>query len=631
MTTALEELAHLNGIQTTYYRIDGSICVAKPDVIRAALRGLGQAADTPQDIADAISALNRKRAETLLPPVIVAWENKAISVALRHEHISGAHTARCSLTTEGGATHRWEIPLAGATTPFTLPAPLALGYHRLSVEIGTTRATSLIISAPPTVFSDGLRRWGVFLPLYALRTASNWGAGDFSDLRALIEWTSSRGGNLVGTLPLIPTQWEGSSIPSPYSSWSRLCWNPFYIDCTAIPEFADCKPAQDILHSPETRQAIAAFRAAPKVQYHGIMAIKRRILQVLARHFLTASTHRRAEFEEFVRSHPDLPDYARFQAMSDQLKTPWQIWPDSLPKCEAIQVHYHEYVQWIADSQLANCADEARQRNLRLYLDFPIGSHPDGFDAWKYRDVFVPQVSVGAPSDPLFKGGQDWGFQPMHPQAIRESGYDYFIKCLRHHLKYAGILRLDHVMNLHRLFWIPIGFSAPDGIYVQYHAEEFYAILCLESMRHQTIIVGEDLGTVPPEVRSAMHTHGLRRTHVTQFDTSPDQSSHLPPATMATLNTHDMPPFAAFWGDQPEPKAALKHYLGSLAHSPAELCMVNLEDLWLDPEPQNRPGTIVNNWHHKAQKTLEDMAIDADVLSLLHEVDLLRHGVKHGM
>lgn len=631
MTTALEELAHLNGIQTTYHRIDGSVCVANPDVIRAILRALGHAADTPHDVAEAIRTLHRKKAETILPPVIVAWENQPTAITLQHGHLIGARTAHFTLTLENGASHRWEIPLGTATTAFTLPTQLPWGYHQLTVSLADTHVSALVISAPLTVFSDSIRRWGVFLPLYALRTASNWGAGDFSDLRTLIDWTASRGGAMVGTLPLIPTQWERTSIPSPYSSWSRLFWNPFYIDCTAIPEFADCTPAQDILHSPEAQQAISDFRAAPTVQYHGIMEIKQRVLQILARQFLTASADRRAAFEEYVRNHSDLFDYARFQATAGQIQTPWPTWPDSRPSPEAIQVHYHEYVQWIADSQLASCATIAREKNLRLYLDFPIGSHPDGFDAWKYRNVFVPQMKVGAPPDPFFLGGQDWGFQPLHPQAIRENGYDYFIKCLRHHLKYAGILRLDHVMNLHRLFWIPEGFTALDGVYTQYVAEEFYAILCLESMRHQAIIVGEDLGTVPPEVRSAMQTHGLRRTHVTQFDSAPDQVAQVDPATMAALNTHDMPPFAAFWGERPEPKASLAHYLGCLARSPAELCVVNLEDLWLETEPQNRPGTVVNNWHHKAQKSLEEMTVDADVQSRLHDVDHLRHDGKHGM
>jgi 4-alpha-glucanotransferase len=610
MTTTLEELAHINGVQTTYHRIDGSICVANPEVLRAVVEALGQHHQPP------------------LPPVLVAWEDRPTPVMIHHGHLPAVRTARCSLRVEDGATAHWEILLAATVTPFTLPSHLAWGYHRLTVEFGNTVASSLVISAPVTAFSDSLRRWGVFLPLYSLRTKSNWGAGDFSDLRTLIAWTSAQGGSIVGTLPLIPTQWEKEATPSPYSSWSRLFWNPFYIDCTAIPEFARCREAREMAVSPDARQTISTCCAAPIVQYHDIMAIKRRVLQVLSRDFLAAPSSRRAAFEDYTRTHPDLIDYARFQATSDRLQSPWPAWPDILPPCEAIQVHYHQYVQWIADEQLAHCALDAHQKNLRLYLDFPIGSHPDGFDAWKYRGVFVPQMKVGAPPDSFFRDGQDWGFQPLHPQALRKGGYDYFIKCLRHHLKYAGILRLDHVMNLHRLFWIPAGFSAQDGVYVRYPAEEFYAILCLESMRHRVIIVGEDLGLVPPEARSMMQTHGLRRTHITQFDTSSDQVSHIPSACMAALNTHDLPPFAAFWKDRPDPAGSLARHLRALAASPAEMCMVNLEDLWLETEPQNRPGTLIHNWQHKAQKSLEDMATDATVQILLHDVDRLRHGAK---
>lgn len=613
MTTPLDAQAHASGIQTTYHRIDGSICMASPDVIRAVLHALGQPP------------------ETMLPPVITAWEGRPTSVSLQHIPVSGARMARCTLVMEDSAAHRWDIPLASSPTPFTLPTPLGWGYHTLTVEWGNTQVSSLVISAPLRAFSDSMRRWGVFLPLYALRTAANGGAGDFSDLRALIAWTASKGGGMVGTLPLIPTQWEPTAIPSPYSSWSRMFWNPFYIDCTAIPEFAHCAPAQELWHSPEVQQTLSECRSAPYVHYHALMAIKQRVLSLLSRHFLTASQERRAEFEAYAREHPDLPEYARFQATSDLLQTPWPTWPDPLPDNTALKRHYHEYVQWIADGQLARCAEDARRNDLRLYLDFPIGSHPDGYDAWKYRTDFVPDMKVGAPPDPFFQGGQDWGFQPLHPHHIRTHRYDYVIKCLRHHLKYAGILRLDHVMNLHRLFWIPSGYEAQDGVYVQYPADELYAILCLESMRHQAIIVGEDLGTVPPEVRSAMHTHGLRRTHIMQFDASPEDVSRISPTTMAALNTHDMPPFAAFWGDRPEPMASLAHYLGLLARSPAELCMVNLEDLWLETEAQNRPGTTVNNWHHKARKSLEEMAADANVQSLLHAVDHLRRGDKHAM
>ncbi len=613
MTLSLEERAHRNGIQTTYHRIDGSLCVARPEVIRLVLDALGE------------------RPEPLLPPVIVAWEGGSTAVTILHGHLPGSRTARCTLRIEDGASHRWEIPLAASATSFTLPTHLPWGYHRLTVEFGDTAASSLIVSAPLTAFSDSMRRWGVFLPLYALRTATNWGAGDFSDLRKLIAFASSRGGSITGTLPLLPTQWDKDSVPSPYSSWSRLFWNPFYIDCTAIPEFSRCREARNLARSAGFRQAISNFRASPTVQYHGIMALKQRALKILAHDFLTAVGDRRAQFESYVRHHPDLPEYARFQTTCDHLRTPWSAWPDILPHLDGPQDHYHRYVQWIADEQMARCAAEAHQKNLRLYLDFPIGVHPDGFDAWKYRGVFVPRMKVGAPPDSFFRDGQDWGFQPLHPQFIREDEYNYFIRCLRHHLRYAGILRLDHVMNLHRLFWIPDGFSAQDGVYVRYPAEEFYAILCLESMRHRAVIVGEDLGLVPPEMRSMMRAHGIRRTHITQFDTSPDHTSQIPPDSMAALNTHDLPPFAAFWGARPDAAGALRRYLDCLARSPAEMTLINLEDLWLETEPQNRPGTLAGNWQHKARMTLEEMSEDATINSLLHEVDRLRHDLKHAM
>lgn len=602
MQTPFEALAERYGIQTQYHCLDGNLCVAKPEAILSILRALGCPIDSIEDADAALHHFNDEKNKRIIEPVLVAWD---------------------------GYLPKLKLPKSAIVSP--LPSPLPLGYHSLTVDVDGQQHQSLIISAPTNAFTDPSHTWGTFLPLYALKSQTNWGAGDFSNLRQLVEWTARMGGGVTGTLPLLPTKWEVEHVPSPYSPWSRLFWNPFYIDCDAIPELKESRAAQKLLASSEFQASLSAAHFTTHVDYHTIMGLKQRVLKLLSQHFFKSETPRRTEFNQYVSSHPELPAYAEHMVKNEEASGIGVGWFARLLGERKSRLLYHQYVQWIADTQLATCNEVAHANHVRLYLDFPIGANPDGYDAWRYRSQFVPDIRIGAPPDPFFQGGQDWGFQPLHPQRLREAGYDYFIKCIRHHMTYAGVLRLDHVMGFHRQFWIPKGFTAQDGVYVTYPADEFYAILCLESVRHQTIIVGEDLGTVPTEVRTAMQTHGFLRTHILQFDPAFEFSTSIPAHCMTALNTHDMHPFAAFWGARAEPAAALGRYLECIAKSAAELCMVNLEDLWLETEPQNRPGTIDGNWHQKTRHPFEEFSVAPQVTDLLHRVDLLRHKGKQGM
>ena len=251
-----------------------------------------------------------------------------------------------------------------------------------------------------------------------------------------------------------------------------------------------------------------------------------------------------------------MEDYARFRAAGERQHAPWPAWPaplrDGVIKegdYDEEAMRYHLYVQWLAHQQLQSLSQKAREKGVRLYFDLPLGVHPDGYDVWREPNLFVLGASAGAPPDAFFAKGQDWGLPPLHPERLREQGYRYYIACVRHLLQMAGILRIDHVMGFHRLFFVPRGMKANQGVYVRYRAEEFYALLALEAHHHQAIIVGEDLGTVPPEVRPAMERHGLHRTYVAQFSLTPDaRQALLPPSSnmVASLNTHDTPTFAGF-------------------------------------------------------------------------------------
>jgi 4-alpha-glucanotransferase len=460
---------------------------------------------------------------------------------------------------------------------------------------------------------------------------------------------------------------------------SRLLWNELYVDPTRAPEYPRCPAAQDLVRSAAWQAEHAALRDAPLVDYRRLAAHKRAVLAALARGLFAEPSSRTRDLERFLSLHPQVEDYARFRAAVERRGSTWPSWPEPLRAgClrdgdyDVDASHYHAYVQWLAHEQLGALADSARAASASLYLDLPLGVHADGYDTWRERDAFASGAAGGAPPDSFFTSGQNWGFPPLHPRKLREQGYRYVLACLRHHLRYAAILRLDHVMGLHRLYWVPAGLEATDGVYVRYPAEELYALLTLESQRHRAVIVGEDLGTVPRAVRAAMSRHGIHRMYVTQFEVAPDPDRPLAPVprtAVASLNTHDMPTFAAFWqahdvqdrqalglldaadaareraqrgalrqalarylaaggwlGDSTDLPAALRACLRYLAASPARVVLLNLEDLWLEPEPQNVPGTWQErpNWRRKARYSLEEFAALPEVHDTLREIDRLR-------
>ncbi len=322
---------------------------------------------------------------------------------------------------------------------------------------------------------------------------------------------------------------------------------------------------------------------------------------------------------------------------------------------------------------LGELAGTCREKGVRLYFDLPLGVHPLGYDVWRHRDAFALEASGGAPPDSVYPYGQDWGFPPLHPENIRAQGYRYVIDYLRHNLTYADMLRVDHMMGLHRQFWLPRGMDAWHGAYVRYRADELYAILALESCRHRCVIIGEDLGTVPPYVRPAMARHGVRRMFILQYalvDSSIKPPGRVPEGSLVALNTHDMPPFAAFWqgddftqrlklglldknsaakeklarrpikgalvkylrrkgfltGASPGTREVVRACLAYLSASPAGVVLVNLEDLWLETEPQNVPSIHDKypNWRRRARYRLEEIFKIKEITGMLGEVDQLR-------
>jgi 4-alpha-glucanotransferase len=485
-------------------------------------------------------------------------------------------------------------------------------------------------------------------------------------------------------LPILSALFSGSFEPSPYSPASRLFWNELHLDVAAIAELDRSAQARALLRSRRLGEEIAALQARPLVDHGAAMAAKRPVLQLLAETFYAQPSRRPAGFDEFARD-PTVQDYASFRANCERREGPWHVWPKResdghLPKegGDRAAFRYHTYVQWLMKRQMEDLGRRAAKAGARLYFDFPLGVNPDGYDVWRERDVFALGAAAGAPPDPFFPAGQDWGFPPLHPERVRENGYRYVIACLRHALRHAGVLRIDHVMSLHRLFWVPRGLDARNGVYVRYRPQELYAILALESAKGDAVIVGEDLGTVPEAVRREMRRHGICRSYVLQMEIKPDPRRAINPAprdSLASLNTHDLPPFAAFWKDSdlayriergwldqagarreraerrrlreamvrflrsqgwlrgsrggkdgPGAREVLQASLSHLAAGEARIVLVNLEDLWLEERPQNVPGTSDDhpNWRRPARYPFERFRQMNQVTGTLRRIDELR-------
>lgn len=680
---ALRTLAAQHGVQVAYRDLSRRRRVASPDALLAVLRALGVAL---RSVGEANVALReREREQIALAPVTVAW-NGRLRLSIQTGH--AFDRIECTLHLEGGETRTYRMESGALRRPRASPAPahgetvshraqdhypwgaaiphrLPFGYHRVEIQAGTERGASLVISAPRACADPGGRRWGFFAPVYALRSGERWGIGGYTELGRLAAWAHDTGAAVVGTLPLLPCFLDEPFEPSPYMPISRLCWNEAYIDPQRA---AAASGVSDVFSMFETEPDRDELDAATLVDHRRAYAVKRRILTLMAKRTYE-DPQRRGALERCLGDRPHLVEYARFRAAHERFRRPWREWPEKGRGLTAggdvgEAARYYAYAQWVADAQVR----EAAGAGASLYLDLPLGVHPDGYDAWRYRDVFADGVSAGAPPDPLGSSGQDWGFAPLHPAWARSDGYAYLRACLRHHFQVAGMLRIDHVMGLHRLFWIPRGMPASEGVYVRYPADELYAVLLLEAHRHGAVVVGEDLGTVPGAVRETMRRRGLWQMYVLPFEVDADRPRPPAALSVASLSTHDTPPFAAFWSggdiaqrhrlglldaaqaarersarsatigtlrrflrgtgalDTDELHDVLRACLVYLGRSASRFVLVGLEDLLLETEPQNVPGTWSEypNWRRRMRCDLDTLMVLPRVAELLAELTRIR-------
>jgi 4-alpha-glucanotransferase len=521
----------------------------------------------------------------------------------------------------------------------------------------------------------------VFAPLYALRADDDWGVGTFSELGGFRRWIDGLGGSVTATLPLFAQFLDEPMLePSPYSPASRLFWNEAYIDVSRVPGLEGSDDARDVLEDPTFRERIARLHKTDLTDHPAVAAAKRRVLDPLAQHVFRAPP---AGLMEFAQK-PRAADYARFRAEAERRGAWWGAWPDaerngSLPGAalDDDRARYHLFVQWVAAQQLAEAADGTGAAGGGLMLDLPIGVNGAGYDVWRERSSFAPDVAAGAPPDAFWSQGQDWGAPPPHPHGAREAGYRYHDEVLHTLFRYAAIARIDHVIGLHRLYWVPRGASAQDGVYVRYRHEEWYALLSIAANEAHAVVVGEDLGTVPGSVRPAMRSHGLLRTYVAQREAGTGGLPEPPAESVAALNTHDMPTWAGFWRgsdvplreelglidheeagrilaarrgvrealpaslpgsglrpdlDGEDPASSLEASLERLAASHAAIVTASLGDLLLERDPQNVPGTGPErpNWRRRYPWTLDELQRRPDVASILARIDRIRRGEEGG-
>lgn len=721
----LDRFAALQGLGRSYYDHRGELRYFTAEAKAAILGAMGYVAHDAASLDAALSTRARQEWERLIPPVSVLTQNEPAHCELRLRAAALTGSIEWRIRCEDDSERKGVAALPSLESmervelsePFTklrlpLPSALPLGYHTLAVTLPSGAVErGLLIVAPahcfePASIGQGARPWGVAIQLYSLRSSLNWGMGDFADLRELIALAAPQGCGLIGLNPLHALRPADPAHISPYSPSSRQFLNVLYIAVTEVPEYAECEAASRYVTQPATRERIQSLRAVGNVDYVGVAEIKFKALHLSYAHFrarhLAQGTARAVAFRRYVdlQGEPLL-----LQALYDALDKHfcaqpgshwgWQSWPTEYhdPQGAAArrflherpdEVEFFQYLQWLAEEQLAAAQTLARTLGMSIgvYGDVAVGVNPSGAESWSNQRLYLNAVSIGAPPDPLALKGQDWGIPPQDPNELRAQAYLPIIDMLRNNMRHAGALRIDHVMALCRLWWVPRGFTATDGVYVRYPLAELMAIVALESVRNRCLIIGEDLGTVPDEMRAAMEQYGLYHYKVLFFEKERDERFKLPeqylPHALATVTTHDLPPLKAWWDMhdivlrdrlrmypddsvlqqvrlerdrdrhalmtalvqrglwhwQPhEPLPPYSHALMRAVHlflglSKSSLVMVQLEDLLGMIDPVNVPGTSTEhpNWQRKLAGTAAELFKKPEVLETLQALNRARRG-----
>ncbi len=670
---ALQDLARAYGIDSEVTDWRQQRCPVAEPTLRAVLAAMGVPARTDEEIERAL--LERRLApwRRPLPPCVVVREGEMPSVRLVRPQAAPA--GELSIELEAGGTLHVPVPstptatgevggvrLAAVEVP--LPADLPLGWHRLRLT-GTDRAECRLVVTPRRLELPGAlaekRSWGFWLQLYAVRSARSWGMGDLADLAELAEWSARELG--AGFLLVNPLHAAEPSPPisaSPYLPSSRRFAHASYLRIEDLPEYALLGEADRAIVEAWAAQCRVG-NAEDSLDRDGVWTAKRSALELM--HALPRDPAREAGYAAYrEREGHGLVDFATWCTLTERYGPSWRAWPEELrdPRTEAVaaaragsagRVDFWCWVQWVLDEQLAATQRRSREAGMGIGIvhDLAVGASPDSADAWALQDVLAGEVSVGAPPDAFNQQGQEWNQPAWLPDRLAEEGYEAYRLMLRSILRHAGGLRIDHVLGLFRLWWVPRGLGPGQGTYVHYDADALLGILALEARRSGAVVVGEDLGVVTQSMRDRLRERGILGNSLLWFEVDSD-GRPVPPEDwrelcMATVGTHDLPPIAGFlagehlrvrrelglltrdwdvevaendksltaWlatfvqrgyldpaaarlGADPEPQVLAAHRY--LAATPARLLAVGLPDAAGDRRMINQPGTDTElpNW-----------------------------------
>lgn len=701
----IDQLAQQRGIGEAFYDYRGERHVIATRTKAALLEAMG--VSTNDAAASAPSST-----EALLEPTYVIPEGTPAQVTVHAGDLPAEARVEWRLQMENGESHTGVLQAALLQSPggqLALPARLPIGYHWLDVRSGERRDTTSLIVAPaqcyePSIFTHA-RVWGLAVQLYTLRSERNWGIGDFGDLRELIDLAAPLGCAIIGLNPLHALMPANPAHISPYSPSSRHFLNVLYIAVPDVFEYSTCKAAQQRVAASDFQQQLAELRATDNVDYVRVAKLKLEVLRLVHAAFSTsaASDPRRRTFDAYVQERgAPLRLHALYDALDEHFRTQspeywgWPSWPaefrdphspavQEFARTHARQVEFYLYLQWLAEEQLSAAQRHARQcgMTLGLYGDVAVGVNAAGSETWSNQRLYCQDASIGAPPDQLALMGQDWGIPPQNPTELRAQRYVPFAQMVRNNMRHVAALRLDHVMALFRLWWIPRNLRSKDGAYVHYPLEDLMSVLALESQRNRCFVIGEDLGTVPDEVREAMQRFHVYHYRVLLFEKERDGTFKLPsayaPNSLATVTTHDLPTLKGWWegtdidlrerlqlfpntktrddarasriadrthlmralvnqglwrwqSHEPLPayspalSRAIHAYLG-LSH--ANVALIQLEDLIGMSDAVNVPGTDSEhaNWQRKMTQETRAIFARADVRDILDAMRIARTGV----
>ena len=592
----LTEIAHRLGVATEYYDWVGHLKAVEPETVVAVLAALGVKADTENDCAAVLSKQTRQYWSRGLPPTII---NRSGTETAFWVHVTHGDPAEVFLRLEDG-TVRTGLRQADNFTPpfnlggrlvgeatFVLPADLPLGYHRVHLRSGDAECDTTLIVTPSWLGLParmGARRaWGLATQLYSVTSAGSWGIGDLTDLADLAVWAGSvHGAGYVLVNPLHAAAPTKHMEPSPYLPTSRRFVSPLYLRVEAIPEFA-ALPKRRRVH--KLQQACAEeARKADTIDRDAAWAAKRGALKLVYQ--VPRSAGRERAFAAFKdREGTALDDFATWCTLAEKHGTDWRAWPEDLrhpgnPEVTEFAerhhraVDFHRWLQWQLDDQLAAAQSQALRTGMPLGImhDLAVGVHPSGADAWSLQDVLALGVNAGAPPDEFNQLGQDWSQPPWRPDRLEELGYEPFRELIAAILRHAGGVRIDHIIGLFRLWWIPQGAPPTTGTYVRYNHDAMIGIVALEAHRAGAVVVGEDLGTVEPWVRDYLRDRGLLGTsilwfEIDAFNRGPLQAQHWRELCLSSVSTHDLPPTPGYLAGE---HVKLRHALGLLTRTKAE-------------------------------------------------------------